>query len=440
MAKEMGIDDFLGHRTSSGGGSNFLGNWKKREGDSKRTPVPLPPASVDTWLHRKCGIVSIWRHNFPRKVVKEDKDTKEKEIKFWSGNHVCWEHEDLLKQQFKRDRDTGRRIAPPKVCGICKFLEWLQEQVAEGNISWTDEAFRFEPDEDDPIILHVGGMYGAFGAKDMSDEQKKELRKAKIFLTDAWKENVNAKASYVFRVVDHDNPDKGVQVAIETALLGDKVRLVINDSMSSLGSDEGNPLKHPYAIRWTHRDKEKEFHKKLHAQRIDRLELTDEIEALITDTDPPAIDHVTKRFDWRKVKAEMMEHCVLEVDVPWDDLFAAHESESEEDDEAPESEKPKAKSNGKHIPPTVKSKKKPEPEEEEMLACDECDKPMKASADECPHCGHKYDVAGEEEEKPEPKKLPKRSEARKAAPTPPAKGKKSKAADDDEGDEGGVPF
>ena len=207
MAHEMDIDGFLGHKTSGGGKSNYLGNWKNREGDKKRQPVPLPPKCVDTWLHRKCGIVSIWRHNLPRKVVRENKDTKEQETLFWSGNYVCHETEELLKQQFKRSKETGKREVPPKVCGICKFIEWVREQVIAGDLDWKDEVFRFEPDEGDVQVFHAGGLYGAFSGE-LDDSEKKELRAAKIFVKEAWKEKCMANANYVFRVVDHDNPSR----------------------------------------------------------------------------------------------------------------------------------------------------------------------------------------------------------------------------------------
>ena len=199
-------------------------------------------------------------------------------------------------------------------------------------------------------------------------------------------------------------------MAIQAALLGDKVKTVIGDAKNSLGTDEGNPLKHPYCIRWEHRPDEKEFQKKYHAVRMERLELSEEIETLITDTDPPDISNVTKPFDWEKVKAEMQEHCVLEVEVPWDDLFAAHEGQDkgEFDEDKP---KAKSKSNGASNGKPASTSKKPESKkskepEEEQFACDECGKAMAASATTCPHCGHEYEVDEEERRSRSPRSSP----------------------------------
>ena len=70
---------------------------------------------------------------------------------------------------------------------------------------------------DDPqkaSTVHVGGIFNAFGRKDLSDEEKKELRAASISPKFAWKENAQAKCSYMFCVVDNDHVSDGVQVTI----------------------------------------------------------------------------------------------------------------------------------------------------------------------------------------------------------------------------------
>jgi len=46
----MNLDEFLGHTSTTRGGSKFL-NWRKRE-----------PPQIDTWLHTKSSIVALWRH------------------------------------------------------------------------------------------------------------------------------------------------------------------------------------------------------------------------------------------------------------------------------------------------------------------------------------------------------------------------------------------
>lgn len=429
MSNELSLDEFLGHRTSGAGNTNFLGKWKDR--DSK---------SVDTWLHTRSPIVVVWRHAFPRLHVLTDKQTKDSVTKVWSGNYVCHEAEDVLRRQYKRN-DDGTRVAPPTKCGACKLIEHIRYLVDSNELSWVDPVFKFEGDEDE-VVLNAAGLYNGFGADDLTDKQLAEMKKHGIYRKDAWKQNAYAKASYVFRVVDHDHADKGVQVAVEPALLGDKVKQVIRDTMDSRGTDEGNPMKNPYAIRWQHRPDEKEFGKKYHAVRMEKLRMTPDIAQLIRETDPPNVDNLTAKHNAKSLAAMLEKACL--IDLPWTKLFdldgAAAGEEEEPNDDHVTHHGVRAQ-----VPAAVES-------DDEMFACDNCEQPIKASDAKCSHCGQEYDVEPAAPPPP-PKPLPKRSAASKAAPAPkaavggggtPAKGKlKTKPIEpepSDTGEEDDLPF
>lgn len=322
------LNEFLQHRTNDRSGG-YLSKWKKKD-----------PPQVDVWLHTRRKPVAVWRHQFPR-IVSREKDG-ETEVHVWSDNLVCHEDEATLKKQNHRNRETGERVHPPSKCPFCKLLEWMRAAVREGDLQLWSPAFEFEAADDDaPTRLSVGGMCGLIN-DDMTDAEAAECRKHGINKKNAWKENSGAKANYLFLVVDHANPSAGVQKAIESQLLGQKVQGVIMAAQDSLGEEEGNPFKHPYAIRWKHRPNEPVFGDKYQAVRMEKLQLTPEIESLISG-DSPDVSKDTRAFNAASLRATMERHCVLPIAPPWDELFEGVEDEPEEDANHPPAEtKPKA--------------------------------------------------------------------------------------------------
>jgi hypothetical protein len=441
MTKALGTDNFLGHKTSAPRGS-YLTKWKDRP--------PLAGAKlpgVNTVLKREDYAYVLWRHNLPRVVVKDD---GEKVV--WSSSHICWEDEKIILKQRKRlDDDT--RSFPPRACGICRLLEWIYQEIAAERISWVQPVFTFEADDPrESQTLHAGGMCGMFGRSDLTDGEKAQLKKHGIFATEAWKQVAWAKASYLFVVCDYDEPAAGLQIAIESSLLGEKVQSVIGDRRASLGADEGDPSKHPFVIQWLH-DPSKgiSFDKKYKARAIDSLAITDEIDEIISG-DGPEVDHLLKRFNAGEVRALLEEHCVLECDVPWDDFFGPAEQQQAKavqderktgrvglvDRSRETSAKAAAPSLAK--PGTRKTVAAPPPVDEAEEDCGACGKPVKVSAKKCPHpgCGAIF-----EEEAPPPPERPRRQPIGKPAPQAKplvtAKGATSgDAFPDDDSDE--IPF
>lgn len=311
----MSLDSFLGHKSRDAGAA-YLGSWKE-------------DGQIDILLHTKADIASKWTHGIVEvKLVKDGKNDDAEEVpRFrWNG-YTCWEEESVLQRQFKRDYDTGRRKFPPVICPDCLLLEWLREQVESGELSWTEPVFKFraiDKDGDEEIKLyHAGGLYGAFGTRDMSDEQEDELKAAKIVRREAWKESIIAKMSYVFSVLPYADPSKGVVVATETASLGDKVKSLIMKTREEFGDEEGDPRKNPYVIRWKFDDgKNVPFDKKYDAVRMSKLKITEEMMEAITSGDGPDIDPYLRVRDPYVHRAMLEEACVLKkVKIPWDAIF-----------------------------------------------------------------------------------------------------------------------
>jgi len=310
----MDLNAFLGHSSTVSTRGKYLNKWKKNN-----------PPQVDVWLHTKALIQSLWQHGIPRLFEKEDKATGEKTIEVWSGSWVCWEDEEVLQKQYLRDRDTGARAYPPCICPVCKLIEYVRDAVESGELSWTAPLFRFAgSDPSKTLIIHAGGLYNAFGRSDLTEKDKEELKQARIYRKDAWRENAMAKLSYVFSVVDNANPQEGPQIAIETSLLGDKVKEVINAAMME-AEDEGNPLVNPYAIRWIYRPDEQQFNKKYNAVKMGKHPLTAEIRCVIFDTDPPDLSKIVARRDPNVLLAQLQaahKPYAKKHELPLDDLFA----------------------------------------------------------------------------------------------------------------------
>lgn len=430
MPDALSLDEFMTHSTTAARGS-FLRGWKDRN-----------PPTVNTVLHTRNSIYVTYRHEFPKIVVRE----KEKDRVVWPGNYVCHEEEKLIKDQFKRD-DDGMREYPPSSCGACKLIEWTYQQVLDKKLSWVEPIFRFEADDPKATkTLHAGGITNIFGRRDLSDSEKEDMKKHGIFMKDAWAQACWAKAKYLFLVVDYDDVAAGVQIAIESSLLGNKVRGVIADKRASDGKDEGDPFKNPYVIQWEFNPaKNCPINEKYKARAIAKFKVTEreDLMALIHDS-PPSVDNILKPFDPIDLRTALEEAALIEF--PWDDFFGPVEQA-----ESPAREK----SNGASTPDVsskagqvstgaakVASKPSVEygPDDPE---CPECDKPVKDDDKKCPHCGAVFEA----DEPPPPPPPPRRKKGVQptapvqaaSKPAPKADPKKAgSSAFPDDGDD--IPF
>ena len=443
---ELDLEEFLGYETnSSGGGGKFLTKWKKRQ-----------PPELRMWLHTRTPFVTLWQHNIPQMRTFEDRDTGETVRKIWGGKFVCLENEAAVLQHQNK-RSNGVREVPPQICPLCKMLEWTRGELAAGRIKKAQPLFKFEvpllPGEeaedraDDQLRVISAGPF-TDTLKDLSQQDKIDLRRANISLKDAWAENARAKCNFVFRCVDHDNLEDGVQILIETSLVGEKVQQVIRDQMKRQGRAEGNPLLNPYAFQVEHKPKETQFQNKYHVLDLSpkAYPMTEEIRALIVDTDPPDITRMREPGNVRQLRAQLEQYAL--IPFPWDELFGPAEAtqanpggEAEDDsfdyganaEPEPAATAP-AEVQGKAAPapkvsapapivtaaspvtasaatpaPTAAGTRRrkaepappaPPPTEPMQDPCDDCGHAMKASETKCPGCGAEYAVTPEKEPVP----------------------------------------
>jgi hypothetical protein len=400
---EMSVEQFLEHEARARGGS-YLKNWKDPKKGGK--------GFIHVWLHRKCAFsVALWRHGVPRVDIFEDPKTNDARRVVFTGNELCPEDEKVLQKQNWRDRESGERQLPPESCPICLLVEHVHQLIKRGELSITQKIFVFEPGDGKDLTIHAGGMCGLFNDK-LSDGDKNLLKAAGVWLTDAWKENFQPRLNYVFRVVDHDAPGQGVQIAIEPNLLGDKMKAEIRKAMMPgvKGPDLGNPIKNPVAFRWEAHPEQSELQKRYDVVRLDGMQATPEIVKLITETEPPTIDGLTRSPTWATVRAQLER--ATQVDLPWDDFFGTEVTNEDK------------KEGSRARTPEVGKPAASQAPEVEMVACDndECEWGVKlcggvarlpVTAPVCPKCGRVYEIVAAAPPPPPP--MRKRGDAKSAA-------------------------
>ena len=403
MGRSLKMDAFLGHKTRSAGGSNFL-RWRKNS-----------PPVVDTVLHRKATVTPVWQHNIPR-IVEQTDNSGNVHRRVWGQKWNCLEDEEVLTHQFFRDRDTGERKIPPVVCPMCRLQEALRKLLADETLSMTEKLFRWEGDDPkETTTLTLGGMLNMYGSNKLTEDQKKEMKSAGIQPSQAWKQNCNSKCAYLFVIVDANNPAAGVHISFETTALGDAVKTCIHNKIVAEGEEDGNPMESPYAIRWSHHPDAPDFGDKYKAIAMSqkRVVITPEILALI-DSEPPDTSNLIKPGNTKQLMAELQVQCVLADPtlIPWDDIWGPSEgSELDDTDDEPPATQPapkvtKSQPNRKKSVSKAGVKKEPAKEPAGEIVCDECGEMMAVDATTCPACGADYEVT---EDEPEPEPPPKKA-------------------------------
>ncbi len=462
MSQGMSLEAYMNHSTRGGGKSNYL-KWDE---------------TATIWLSCRSSIFTLWRHPWTRVEVVENKDTHEKSSEIWGDKLGCFEVESVLTEQYRRDRDTGERDVPPQVCPHCKMIDDVYMRCRDGNAVGLELIEKRRPglkdltSEDvdavdaellkrglmwflsplfefrgnirdwrtkavvaDRKILHAGGIFNAFGNKNLSPEWKALMAKVSrerggpIFSKNAFQQNSQAKCEYLYVVVDNEHPERGLQIAIETSLLGDKMKTEIAKRMKSMGREKGNPILHPYAFEWKNdRTEGQSFDKLYDATALETMKPTAAIEKLIRDTAPPDTSRDTAKFNLRTHRARLEKYAapagkLLDLDR----YFEAALRLGLDKEPAPQEPEHGAPEVGRQpvAPQAARQAPAPTPpaaDDEAEFGCDailangqECGAPMKASDPVCPACGFVYDVVKEPEPPPPPKPaLPKRSAAKAA--------------------------
>ena len=419
----MGVDDFLSYDSRSR--SEFLGaEWKKK-------------GFLNFWLHRRLPFAMGWQHGLPRIDVRDDPETRTPHRVVFSGSYRCLEDDDVLKEQYRRDRETGARKNPPHLCPICLLVEYVHGLVLAGRIHWLQPIFDFDAgDPNTRVVVRAAGMWNGYKPDRLADVQKQEMYDAGISPKFGWKENCQAGLKYILCLVDADQPAKGVQVMKEGQAAGDKVKLAIQKEMkrSLRNPGLGDPVKNPYPFCLEYKENESPD-RKYDAYRVD-IPLDAVVNGLISETDAPDISMLAGNYQPATLRAQLER--AAQIELPWDTFFtpdAEAQLSAMQEEQVPSPAPLRASQPASfRVPPRPQpvasslhtSQPLPPPRqalaapplrvpEPEMFGCDTCGQPIKATDTVCAHCGMQYEV----EAAPAPKPLPllrRRSELNKPAP------------------------
>jgi hypothetical protein len=421
----MDLDGFLGHETRAKFGGKFLRGWKKR-------------GSVTTVLHMRAPIIAVWQHPLPRVVEVKGEHGSSNQV--WSGSWNCLESEEVLQLQYKRDYDSGERTVLPQICPACILVETVRAMIESGELQFCEPVLRWQGDDPKKAqTFTAAGMINLYRSTKLTEDQKEAMRVARVRPSEAWKETLYAKCKYLFTVVDVDKPQDGVQVALETTLLGDKVKEEIAKAMTREGSDAGNPLKNPYAIRWVYDEHAatplESYSAIVLGKWRDPETQTPWIDAQIRDLitqAPPDVGKLMAPGNVAKLRDDLEAHAL--VKMPWDDIFGpAEDAAGDADSSPPEPAQrpaevkpapepaPKAEPSQSATAPKESKSGDTEPavpsddgEDADTFGCDKCGEPMRIDEFVCPNfqCKAKYDKAtGELIEKTRSKIRPPKTEA-----------------------------
>lgn len=434
----MNIQEFMNH-SNRGGKRQYLKDWKKE-----------PPHAITVWLSTTAPILALWRHSFCKVVPKENPQTKEKTREVWTDRLVCFESEEVLKEQYLRDKDSGERVYPPVLCPICKMLEWLRASAKAGKLDsregeawmvdtapgptrgqlvrrpgdgWLRPIFKFEgTDPSKTKFLHAGGMYKAFGNKKMGDEDKRamaavaQIYGGPLYQRFAWTEDLVAKLEYALTIVNNDDAAKGCQIAIEANLLGDKLKKAMQDRAKALllagqSAERADPSKHPYAFRFEHNPTENiPFDEKYSVFIADQVRLTPAVDKAIR-SEAPDLTELAKKFNPESVLATMERHAL--VKLPFGEFFkdaiAWSKGQKTASTSAAVQGIDRAMGAAEGAPTSPVTQANPQPSQapvvvdgEEVCACEKCGKASPISATSCPHCGVSFDVVSDPDPVPAP--------------------------------------
>lgn len=449
MSDEADVDGFLNHRGGSGGsfGAILGTKWHKI-------------GKLDLWFYMPQTPKPVWRHGFQKIQVRTDKDTREPTKEVWGDNFVCHEPEIVLKDR-ERD-DDGNRKMPYLYCPFCRFAEKMRELVRDEKIKWTTPIFKFVGDDESKnVIIHAGGVYNAFGARDGEainrlgiprdmeivkrlEEAKKDpanwwrhaMKDAHINARFAWKENTLSKLSYLFLIVQHEAP-AGVQIAIETELLGNKVKAMVRRERQGKPENDvkGNPWKTPYLIRWKYDADAADIKDRYDAMPIRDVECPPKILKLIQGDACPDYSVHIEPGNLQTLRATMERYSTkqLRAVIDWDEIFKVKTR-------GEESAKPRTARASAKDESEDEEEEKPKPKGPALVKCDDCKKMIPANARKCPTpgCDAEYEIDEEEEKAPPPKKKPEpkaEEEDEEEEEKPKAKVKKKPEPEEDEDEE-----
>lgn len=428
------LQSFLKQRSRLGGGrSNYLKSWKKNYEQTPQGRV----ARLTFFLSLRQGPVSLWSHGIPE-LRDRKMDDGSSVLEVWNEDVLCLESEEVLLKQHFYD-EASNREAPPVICPMCLLQEWVRDQVEREQLDWLQTIFRWQGTREDQIrVIHAGGLFGLFGNKNLSDDDKKAMTtRTGLTQNSAWKESVLARNRWLLTVLDVNNMAAGLQKTSEGSAAGSAVQDLINAELMK-DPELGDPYKHPYAIqlqKWPDNAPSDQYK----AIRLN-TPCTEEVRAALNAT-PPPIDRDMALPNVALLRSKL--EVASQIDIPWDDIFAPaleyadkdgnvtlpDEFEQAADDEdggpAPEVSGAAPGIGGGAGVPEVSGDVASEP-------CEQCGTPFPVTESTCPTCGKEYPMdddapAAEQPAAPAPAAAAPKAKATKPAAAKPAAAKPAAA-------------
>jgi hypothetical protein len=384
------LDSALADR--GGKPSIFIEPWRKK-------------GNVTVWLHPKTKFARVGRHKWFRIVQYTKRNGEEVSyIRFEMFNS----HEPADFVSFSKERgDDLKRIHRARICPMSKMIEWVDDAVIDGRISPDQVVFRFDDNDPEHLVeLHAAGLTGLIGLENAPEKWKKICKRSKVLQKDPWNENMNLKLSHVFQVVQDNDPSE-VKWAVEPPDLFFQLKDAIAKEKKRNGDDDGDPMKHPYALLWEFDEAQarKNYGKGNSVIPQPKRRMTNKIRRLLEGPKRNDQQDVIGPGNLLELRASM-EHAA-QIDMPFDEFFreakkaglmsgsaksqSAKTTPKRDDDEESEPKSdPKPKAASKAAAESAKGKSaKVEPEV--VGTCDICGEGIGDDDIECGACGTTFD-------------------------------------------------
>lgn len=368
----LGLEAFLNHNKDAGSRNRF--DWKK---EGKAT----------VWLSTRAAPAYVcWNHPFLMLDTVKDKDSGEEKVILRYPRFVSPDPEPVNASQYFRQENDRLKI-PPRLDPFLLLREYLRHEA--DHIPLDAVVFEWTNPKDGEVIQWRRGHLARLV----------DRTKASMF------HSLDTKLEYYFVVCNDDDPAAGLAIVNGTKLLGDKMKEAIGREMESNG-DQGNPLKNPYAFRWTFDKNASSPMKSYDAFRYNKARLTDAIREAITSPDfpDPSPDCEVRPGDKAKLRAAMED--AARIDLPWDRLFVpgwddeggdsfnyGHNAAPPPADRPAEVRtQPATEASTPASAGRPRRKKAAPPPEPERIQCDDCDYMMLPTDTKCAKCGAEYEV------------------------------------------------
>lgn len=396
------INDFLNHDTGKAKHSKVLRGWTK-------------DGSITVWLHTKYPPKPIYRYKLPIPFTYTDK-TKVEKTEVWTKYFVTHDPETVHKSMYARNQAGQREVPPSDPFGV--LLEEIYQAVMSRRLHPMTTVWSVTDGAGATTNLTAAGICGLLQGNKIPDFIQTAASAHGLLMSRAWQESSNAKLFYVFAVVNDAKPADGVQLAVETSLLGDKVKGAIHHARESFGAALANPLVTPYAFRW------KYYKDKMPIEKYDAIPigsgvvpLRDDIKELIFSEPPDDRDEVTP-YNVAHLRSYVEAYMPKQVQAMFDldRIFKVKAEKPTFNKKAADDFGGEQQTSNRVDVPAKPAQKPPQQAQSvELVACDSCGQAMPETAAVCPHCGYVYEQAAPPPPPPPPQPIRKRSEMKAQA-------------------------